>query len=183
MNRGEDSGPCPLCKAPTKVVEYDETPWGARGNYIFSCEKCGEFRDVIKDPSDPTPVWYIFQDPASQLRYRVANSTDEELRVFWGRLRNIPDDEIPFSDEACPAPVDLVAQGFVPGEVVRNLRTIKPRLCTLDVIMLDVEPPPSSVVYTNIEVDFITLAELIAPTEPAVEELKLAEFPKKDDPK
>jgi|SRR6478609_3137602 len=134
MDRGDDAGPCPLCEAPTKVVEYDEAPWGARGNYIFSCEKCGEYRDVIKDPAAPAPVTYIFQDPASELRYRVANATDEELRKLWDKLSNLPEEppDIQFSDKAIPAPVDMVinvVDGFIPGKLhIHEFTSIKTRL-------------------------------------------------------
>lgn len=95
MNRGDASDPCPRCKGPTTVFDYDEAPWGARGNYSFECKTCGEFRDVARGIEAPT---YIFRnDPAAP--------------------------EIQMSDKALPAPVDVgisVMKGFEPGKFVEH---------------------------------------------------------------
>lgn len=42
-NIGDDAGECPQCSGPTKVSNYDEAPWGFRGNYSYECAKCGRF--------------------------------------------------------------------------------------------------------------------------------------------
>lgn len=106
MNRGDASGPCPRCGGPTECYDYDEAPWGARGNYAFSCEKCGEFRCVEQDPTaDQTPMEHIFRN-------------DGPVKV----------EDIQFSDKAISGPVDIcIGQGFKPGELI-ELTTIKTRL-------------------------------------------------------
>lgn len=63
---GDDSGPCPRCKGPTKVVSYDEAPWGVRGHYSYSCEKCGEFGFEFRDAvDDPRPAQWVFMTDAT----------------------------------------------------------------------------------------------------------------------
>lgn len=105
MNIGDDSGPCPRCKGPTTCHDYDEAPWGYRGNYTYSCEKCGEFTAVTQDVTDPTPPKYIYHYD------NLVKAEDTQL-----------------SDKAMPGVVDIcIGQGFEPGELI-ELTTIKPRL-------------------------------------------------------
>ncbi len=132
MDRGESSGPCPRCKGPTEVVDYDEAPWGARGNYSFSCKTCGMFGERAQDPANPTPVEYIFYNDQANVRLRaelltrVAAMSDEQISEFWERLKRIADEspfEVQFSDKTYQMPVDVVVSlmpGFEPGKLVTH---------------------------------------------------------------
>lgn len=113
MNRDDDAGPCPRCGGPSKCVDYDEAPWGARGNYTYGCEKCGEFYEVPQEvTAEPTP-----------LEYRFRNDTCTAGPGPAG---------VQFSDKAIPGAVDVVIrviEGFQPGELhLREFTSIKTRL-------------------------------------------------------
>lgn len=122
MNRGDDSGPCPRCNGPTECYDYDETPWGARGNYSFSCKNCGEFREV--DPDSSTSVTHIFRNDA-QLPVRA---------------------DVAFSDQALPAAVDMVLRvvdGFELGKLhIHEFTSIKTRLPTGATVLSEMSSKP-----------------------------------------
>jgi hypothetical protein len=151
MNRGEDSGPCPRCKGPTVLFDYDEAPWGARGNYSYSCKTCGTFGEKPQDPENPTPFEYIFYNDQANARLRaellikVAAMSDTEISELWARLQRIADAspfEIQFSDKACPPPVDMAVMGggFAPGVLITEFTSIKTRLPAGATVLSEMTP-------------------------------------------
>jgi hypothetical protein len=154
MNRDDDSGPCPRCGGPSKCVDYDEAPWGARGNYTYGCEKCGEFYEVPQDVTKQTP-----------LEYRFRNDVDASGPGPAG---------VQFSDKAIPSAVAVtirIVEGFQPGELhLREFTSIKTKLPAGAKVLSEMSsnpaPPVFHVVDTKDGVELLHVDMDVLPIEP-----------------
>lgn len=98
MDIGDDSGPCPRCSGPTVVVSYDEAPWGARGNHLYSCATCGEFGAQLEQNGVAHPAVHTFlNDAYTNFDEKTVELPQHTVRRL--RLQTM-DDVLPPSSEA-----------------------------------------------------------------------------------